>query len=136
MAGPRVPARLETGELGCREPGGWRSGDSVYRELGRGGAEMVVQVVAEREERSRIASVAGEALTGGGGSRTFTGPRLCAASVDRLTFRATVRETGTEPCRPARTETDKAESARPHRDGQGQRAATAAQLKQPPCSCK
>lgn len=33
------------------------------------------------------------------GSLTFTGPRLCAAIVDRLTFAGTIIETGTGSCR-------------------------------------
>jgi hypothetical protein len=37
-----------------------------------------------------------------GWTKTFTDPRLCAAIVDRLTFNATIIETGTESYRLAR----------------------------------
>jgi IstB-like ATP binding protein len=37
-----------------------------------------------------------------GWTKTFTDPRLCAAIVDRLTFNATIIETGTEFYRLAR----------------------------------
>ncbi|MFJ2399480.1 ATP-binding protein [Streptomyces sp. NPDC087843] len=39
----------------------------------------------------------------GGGTKTFTGPRLCAAIVDRLTFSGTIIETGSESYRLAQT---------------------------------
>ncbi|MFF7172902.1 IS21-like element helper ATPase IstB [Streptomyces pseudovenezuelae] len=57
-----------------------------YLELDRRGAEMLFQVLTEREEESSIAIASNEAFTGW--SRTFTDPRLCAAIVDRLTFNA------------------------------------------------
>ncbi|MDQ0780064.1 DNA replication protein DnaC [Streptomyces aurantiacus] len=72
-----------------------------YLELDRRGAEMLFQVLTEREEKSSIAIASNEAFTGW--SRTFTDPRLCAAIVDRLTFNATIIETGTEPYRLAKT---------------------------------
>jgi len=37
-----------------------------------------------------------------GWTKTFTDPRLCAAIVDRLTFNATIIETGTQSYRLAR----------------------------------
>jgi DNA replication protein DnaC len=45
-----------------------------------------------------------------GWTKTFTDPRLCAAIVDRLTFNATIIETGTESYRLARA---RAGTARP-----------------------
>ncbi|SNX88446.1 DNA replication protein DnaC [Streptomyces sp. TLI_55] len=72
-----------------------------YLELDRRGAEMLFQVLTEREEKNSIAIASNEAFTGW--SRTFTDPRLCAAIVDRLTFNATLIETGTESYRLART---------------------------------
>jgi hypothetical protein len=47
-----------------------------------------------------------EAITGGP-TKTFTDPRLCAAIVDRLTFNATLIETGTESYRLACTKANK-----------------------------
>jgi DNA replication protein DnaC len=72
-----------------------------YLELDRRGAEMLFQVLTEREEKNSIAIASNEAFTGW--SKTFTDPRLCAAIVDRLTFNATLIETGTESYRLART---------------------------------
>lgn len=72
-----------------------------YLELDRRGAEMLFQVLTEREEKNSIAIASNEAFTGW--SRTFTDPRLCAAIVDRLTFNATIIETGTESYRLARS---------------------------------
>lgn len=72
-----------------------------YLELDRRGAEMLFQVLTEREEKNSIAIASNEAFTGW--SRTFSDPRLCAAIVDRLTFNATLIETGTESYRLART---------------------------------
>ena len=45
-------------------------------------------------------------------SKTFTDPRLCAAIVDRLTFNATLIETGTEFYRLARTKAHKTNGLR------------------------
>jgi DNA replication protein DnaC len=38
-----------------------------------------------------------------GWTKTFTDPRLCAAIVDRLTFKGTIIETGTDSYRLAHT---------------------------------
>lgn len=72
-----------------------------YLELDRRGAEMLFQVLNGREERTSIAIASNGAFTGR--SQTFTDPRLCAAIVDRLTFNATIIETGTESYRLAKT---------------------------------
>lgn len=80
-----------------------------YLELNRRGTEMLFQVLTEREEKSSIAIASNEAFTGW--SRTFTDPRLCAAIVDRLTFNATLIETGTESYRLARSEAQKSKAA-------------------------
>ncbi len=71
---PRLPSRFAA----CRSA---RSGSAV--------------------EKNGIAIATNEAFTGW--SKTFTGPRLCAAIVDRLAFNATLIETGTESYRLART---------------------------------
>lgn len=77
-----------------------------YLELDRRGAEMLFQVLTECEEKNSLAIASNAAFSGG--STIFTDPWLCAAIVDRLTFNATLIETGTESYRPART---KAKSA-------------------------
>lgn len=64
-----------------------------YLELDRRGAELLFQVLTEREERSSVAVASNEPFSGW--TRTFTDPRLCAAIVDRLTFGGHIIETGT-----------------------------------------
>ena len=64
-----------------------------YMELDRRGAELLFQVLTEREETNSVAIASNESFSGW--TRTFTDPRLCAAIVDRLTFRGNIIETGT-----------------------------------------
>ena len=64
-----------------------------YMELDRRGAELLFQVLTEREERSAVAIASNEPFSGW--TKTFTDPRLCAAIVDRLTFAGQILETGT-----------------------------------------
>jgi DNA replication protein DnaC len=71
-----------------------------YMELDRRGAELLFQVLTEREETASVAIASNESFSGW--TKTFTDPRLCAAIVDRLTFNATIIETGTESYRLAR----------------------------------
>ena len=68
-----------------------------YMELDRRGAEMLFQVLTEREEKNSIAIASNESFSGW--TKTFTDPRLCAAIVDRLTFNGTIIETGTQSYR-------------------------------------
>ena len=79
-----------------------------YMELDRRGAELLFQVLTEREEKASVAIASNESFSGW--TKTFTDPRLCAAIVDRLTFNATIIETGTESYRLARA---KAGTAKP-----------------------
>ena len=55
-----------------------------YMELDRRGAELLFQVLTEREEKSAVAIASNESFSGW--TKTFTDPRLCAAIVDRVTF--------------------------------------------------
>ncbi len=64
-----------------------------YMELDRRGAELLFQVLSEREETASVAIAIDESFTGW--TKTFTCPRLCAAIVDRLTFAGSIIETGT-----------------------------------------
>jgi DNA replication protein DnaC len=68
-----------------------------YMELDRRGAEMLFQVLTEREEKNSVAIASNESFSGW--TKTFTDPRLCAAIVDRLTFNGTIIETGTDSYR-------------------------------------
>ena len=63
-----------------------------YMGLDKRGAELLFQVLTEREERSAVAIACNEAFSGW--TKTFTDPRLCAAIVDRLTFSGAIIETG------------------------------------------
>lgn len=64
-----------------------------YMELDRRGAELLFQVLTEREEKNSIAIASNQSFSGW--TDTFTDPRLCAAIVDRLTYHGTIIETGT-----------------------------------------
>jgi IstB-like ATP binding protein len=64
-----------------------------YMELDRRGAELLSQVLTEREEKASVAIASNESFSGW--TKTFTDPRLCAAIVDRLTFAGQIIETGT-----------------------------------------
>ncbi|WP_301184293.1 ATP-binding protein [Nocardiopsis exhalans] len=72
-----------------------------YMELDRRGAELLFQVLTEREEKNSVAIASNESF--GGWTKTFTDPRLCAAIVDRLTFGGGIVETSTDSCRLAQT---------------------------------
>ncbi|MFI0355954.1 ATP-binding protein [Actinomadura sp. 9N407] len=72
-----------------------------YMEPDRRGAELLFQVLTEREEKNSLAIASNEAFSGW--AKTFTDPRLCAAIVDRVTFGGTLIETGTDPYRLAQT---------------------------------
>lgn len=72
-----------------------------YMELDRRGAELLFQVLTEREEKASVAIASNESFSGW--TKTFTGPRLCAAIAGRLTFGGNIIETGTDSCRLAST---------------------------------
>jgi IstB-like ATP binding protein len=58
------------------------------------GAELLFQVLTEREEKASVAIASNESFSGW--TKTFTDPRLCAAIVDRLTFGGNIIEAGTD----------------------------------------
>ena len=64
-----------------------------YMSLDTRGAELLFQVLTEREEKNSIAIASNQAFSSW--TSTFTDPRLCAAIVDRLTYGGTIIETGT-----------------------------------------
>ncbi|GAB3588698.1 IS21-like element helper ATPase IstB [Calidifontibacter terrae] len=72
-----------------------------YMKLDRRGAELLFQVLTEREEKNSIAIASNQSFSGW--TDTFTDPRLCAAIVDRLTYHGTIIETGTTSYRLAHT---------------------------------
>jgi DNA replication protein DnaC len=61
------------------------------------GAELLFQVLTEREERASVACASNAPFSEWG--QTFADPRLAAAVVDRLTFHAHIIETGTDSYR-------------------------------------
>jgi DNA replication protein DnaC len=69
----------------------------AYLHLDPRGAELLFQVLTEREERASIAVATNAPFSEWG--QTFTDPRLAAAVVDRLTFNAHIVETGTDSYR-------------------------------------
>ena len=72
-----------------------------YMELDRRGAELLFQVLTEREEKNSVAIASNASFSDW--TRTFTDPRLCSAIVDRLTFGGNIIETGTDSYRLAQT---------------------------------
>lgn len=79
-----------------------------YMELDKRGAELLFQVLTEREEKASVAIATNESFSGF--TKTFTDPRLCAAIVDRLTFKGTIIEIGTNSYRLAHTRTHQSTS--------------------------
>lgn len=68
-----------------------------YVSLDTRGAELLFQIITEREERASIACASNAPFSEWGA--TFTDPRLAAAVVDRLTFNAHIINTGTNSYR-------------------------------------
>ncbi len=66
-------------------------------ELDRRGAELLFQVLTDREEKNSFAIASNESFSGW--TETFIDPRLCAAIVDRLIFGGNIIETGTDSYR-------------------------------------
>jgi DNA replication protein DnaC len=86
----RVVARYGRLDLLCLD-------ELAYVHLDPRGAELLFQVLTERDERASIAVASNAPFSEWG--QTFTDPRLAAAVVDRLTFRAHILETGSESYR-------------------------------------
>ena len=72
-------------------------------------AELLFQVLTEREETNSITIASNESFSGW--TKTFTDPRLCAAIVDRLTFGGNIIETGTTSYRLAHARAQRAGQA-------------------------
>ena len=68
-----------------------------YIHLDPRGAELLFQIITAREEKASIACASNAPFSEWGA--TFTDPRLAAAVVDRLTFRAHIIQTGTDSYR-------------------------------------
>jgi DNA replication protein DnaC len=68
-----------------------------YVQLDTRGAELLFQIMTEREEKSSVGVASNLPFSEWG--QVVTDPRLVAAIVDRMTFRAHIIETGTESFR-------------------------------------
>jgi DNA replication protein DnaC len=86
----RVVSRYARLDLLCLDEVG-------YVHLDPRGAELLFQIITEREEKASIACASNAPFSEWGA--TFTDPRLAAAVVDRLTFRGHIIQTGTESYR-------------------------------------
>ena len=64
-----------------------------YVHLDQRAAELLFQILTEREERASIAIASNAPFSEW--TKTFTDPRLAAAVIDRITFKAHIIETGT-----------------------------------------
>jgi DNA replication protein DnaC len=95
----RIVARYGRLDLLCLDELG-------YVQLDPRGAELLFQIVTEREEKASIA--AGSNLPFSEWGSIIRDPRLVAAIVDRLTFHAHIIETGTESYRLRATRASKA----------------------------
>lgn len=86
----RVVARYARIDLLCLDELG-------YVQLDARGAELLFQIITEREERASIAVASNLPFSEWG--TIITDPRLVAAIVDRLTYNAHIIETGTQSYR-------------------------------------
>jgi DNA replication protein DnaC len=92
----RVVARYGRVDLLCLDELG-------YVQLDTRGAELLFQILTEREERASVATASNLPFSEWG--RVISDPRPVAAIVDRLTFNAHIIETGTESFRLKSTRT-------------------------------
>ena len=74
-----------------------------YVQIDRHGAELLFQIITEREEKASIAIATNLPFSEWG--TIFPDPRLVAAIVDRVTFNAHILETGTQSYRLATSKT-------------------------------
>jgi len=82
-----------------------------YVQLDARGAELLFQIITEREERASIVTASNLPFSEWG--QIISDPRLVAAIVDRLTFNAHIIETGTQSYRLLTTKTNRARARVP-----------------------
>jgi DNA replication protein DnaC len=92
----RIVARYGRLDLLCLDELG-------YVQLDARGAELLFQILTEREEKASVATASNLPFSEWG--QVIADPRLVAAIVDRLTFNAHIIETGTESFRLRSTRT-------------------------------
>ena len=76
-----------------------------YLNLDKKGAKLLFQIFTEREERKATAVASNAPFSEW--DKTFTDTRLCTAIADRLTFKCTLIQTGTESYRLKATEAER-----------------------------
>lgn len=81
-----------------------------YVHLDPRGAELLFQVITERDEKSSVAVASNAPFSEWG--QVFTDPRLVAAVVDRLTFNALIVETGSSSYRLRSTRAQRKDGAK------------------------
>ncbi|MGQ7748057.1 IS21-like element helper ATPase IstB [Streptomyces sp. WC2508] len=81
-----------------------------YANMDKKGAELLFQIFTEREERKATGVATNSPFAEW--DKTFGDRRLCAAIADRITFRCTLIQTGTESYRFQPTEADRQAAAR------------------------
>jgi len=86
----RVVARYGRLDLLCLD-------ELIYVQIDPRGAELLFQIITEREERASVAIATNLPFSEWG--TVFPDPRLVAAIVDRVTFNAHILETGTKSYR-------------------------------------
>ena len=83
--------------------------DLGYVQIDPRGAELLFQIITEREERASIAVATNLPFSEWGS--VFPDPRLIAAIVDRVTFNAHILETGTQSYRLRTSKTNRRKRA-------------------------
>ncbi|WP_323139307.1 ATP-binding protein [Streptomyces sp. NBC_01551] len=76
-----------------------------YLNLDKKGAKLLFQIFTEREECKATAVATNSPFAEW--DKTFGDPRLCAAIADRITFRCTLIQTGTESYRYQATQNER-----------------------------
>ncbi|MFD7480681.1 ATP-binding protein [Streptomyces sp. NPDC059837] len=79
-------------------------GEFGYLDLDKEGAKLLFQIFTEREERKATAVTTNSPNEW---DSIFNEPRLCAAIADRITFRCTLIQTGTDSYRFQATEDER-----------------------------
>jgi hypothetical protein len=102
-AGPAVPGLAQDGRQGP-EPSG-AAGAEAASAQGERAAKLLFQIFTEREERKATAVATNSPFNEW--DTIFNEPRLCAAIADRITFRCTLIQTGTESYRFQATEAER-----------------------------
>ncbi|MFI1286448.1 ATP-binding protein [Streptomyces sp. NPDC020858] len=103
---PAAPHQLRRGASHVRPPAaGSPLGVRPTVNLDKKGSKLLFQIFTEREECKATAVATNSPFAEW--DKTFGDPRLCAAIADRITFRCTLIQTGTESYRFRITEAER-----------------------------